>query len=337
MDIELKEITLPAFLWYILPGLNFVLIVVALPLVLIEPSLLGQLDSIGGAVLALLVALVTGFVMDSLKLYAWGLRHEKKSLGFFQELADALGLEDEREAKVLIDPLRLGLPDRGALGRAVAFNHSRWVMMTHSAKSFFIGAILWLVVTLSLAFRGRTVWYQTELGIEDWAWGLVTNLGIAGALAVTGFLIERHASGQRRVTDNLYLAYAKRHASELRQELRGEVELAATQEPQLPEPKPDLDVETLLAALREVMSLKTVKRKGWQQKGLADAESVADHSFMMGFLAFVLAPRPVPARPVDRGRDRDLPRGPLRSGARRPRACPPGHDLRRRGGGTGPQ
>ena len=169
MDFKLQEITLPAFLWYILPGLNFVLAVIAVPVLLLDPALLLQLGSLGGAVLVVLLALVAGFVMDSLELYALRSGHALKKRAFFEHLGRELGMSGDH-ARTLIDAVRMGLPERGALGRAVAFNHSRWVMMTHSAKCFYMLAIVWFFIAIVMHAQDKAPWYVTLFGLQAEWW-----------------------------------------------------------------------------------------------------------------------------------------------------------------------
>jgi len=45
--------------------------------------------------------------------------------------------------------------------------------------------------------------------------------------------------------------------------------------------------EKLLAFAQKVMELKEVRRTGWLLKGIRESESVADHSFMLAFMAYV--------------------------------------------------
>jgi putative hydrolase of HD superfamily len=59
-------------------------------------------------------------------------------------------------------------------------------------------------------------------------------------------------------------------------------------------------VASLLEFFRLVGRLKDTPRAGWALRGVASPESVADHSFRVALLAFVLAPRVEP--PVDRDR-----------------------------------
>jgi len=47
----------------------------------------------------------------------------------------------------------------------------------------------------------------------------------------------------------------------------------------------------LIAFAQHVNKLKAIKRAGWVEKGIADPESVADHSFSLALLVMVMAPR----------------------------------------------
>jgi len=52
---------------------------------------------------------------------------------------------------------------------------------------------------------------------------------------------------------------------------------------------PAVNAESVLALLLEANQLKRVQRTGWVMRGVADAESVSDHSFGVAFIALVLA------------------------------------------------
>lgn len=278
MDFKLQEITLPAFLWYILSGLNFVLAVVAVPILLLNPKLLLHVSSVGGVVFVLLVALVAGFVMDSLKLYSLGNKHKKKKIDFFSRLAKELGATEENVA-VLIDALRMGLPEHGSLGRAVAFNHSRWVMMTHSAKCFYLLAGLWLIISIALHSQDTVAWYQTVLGLTPGWPSILSDFALITIMTFIGYQMDSHANKQRSSCDQLYYAYARRHSAQLKEELL---------KPE--QPTVNLCMDEFLLALRTAAQLKKTKRMGWQEHGLMEAESVADHTYMVCLLAYLLAP-----------------------------------------------
>jgi len=49
--------------------------------------------------------------------------------------------------------------------------------------------------------------------------------------------------------------------------------------------------KNLITLLSRAGILKSVKRTGWVLKGVKDAESVADHTWRMGLLIMLLAPK----------------------------------------------
>ena len=61
-----------------------------------------------------------------------------------------------------------------------------------------------------------------------------------------------------------------------------------------------LDAESLVALLLHANQLKRVDRSGWAMRGIADVESVSDHSFGVAFVALVLAQ--FVDEPVDRAK-----------------------------------
>lgn len=61
-----------------------------------------------------------------------------------------------------------------------------------------------------------------------------------------------------------------------------------------------MDISSLLDLLLHGNQLKRTVRSGWPQRGVAEAESVADHSYGVGFIALMLAQ--LIAKPVDLGK-----------------------------------
>ena len=47
-------------------------------------------------------------------------------------------------------------------------------------------------------------------------------------------------------------------------------------------------MEKLIDLMRKAIKLKSIKRKGWLRRGIENAESVADHTFMLAFLAMMV-------------------------------------------------
>jgi putative hydrolase of HD superfamily len=282
MELKIQQITLPAFLWYVLPGLNFLLAAVVLPAILIDPSSIFGNSSLGDIAIALLIALVAGFVMDSLKLYKFETHHRTKKSNFLSDIAKQLGAEWEQMEPVL-EALRTALPARDAFGRVVAFSHSRWVMLRHSAISFYAFAAIWLVVTILASLQRIDVWILKELGVSFW-WGIFVNALIIVTGAATGQRLSKHAMNERELSNRLYIAYVRRHREALRREMLGAKSVNTTRA-----------LPAVISGLSRAANLKMTKRAGWTHSGLPESktESVSDHTYMVCLMAYVLAPNEV--------------------------------------------
>ncbi|MDO8474534.1 MAG: HD domain-containing protein [bacterium] len=53
----------------------------------------------------------------------------------------------------------------------------------------------------------------------------------------------------------------------------------------------DFKVQSFIDLFRSAGLLKTVKRTGWENYGISNPESIADHSFLLTFFAMILAER----------------------------------------------
>lgn len=218
MNINFEEITLPAFLWYILPGLNFIGVDVFFPLVLLQPSSLAALKSLGGAVGVFAAALVAGFIMDSLKLYRFSLGYKASRQNFFAAIAKELQMSSE-DAESIFDAIRLAIREKGALGKAVAFDHSRWVMVNLTSKCFYFLGTIWLIVA-------ALVW-TTQLEvlvlhrISPMSTGIQVSVCLAIALGsiVIGFRLAGVATHHRDLANRKYLLFLRSNRDHFIQEL----------------------------------------------------------------------------------------------------------------------
>lgn len=52
-----------------------------------------------------------------------------------------------------------------------------------------------------------------------------------------------------------------------------------------------MNKQDLIKIIRQIGKSKSIKRTGWVREGIKDSESVAEHSFKLAVLAFILAPQ----------------------------------------------
>ncbi len=278
MDLKLQDITLPSFLWYWLPGLFFVVVTVGIPVALYNPALLSKIDSIGGIALLSLLALVAGFTMDSIRLYSFFKGHAREKDNFFQELSQILDCS-AGEIRDVIDILRLDASENGVVGRSVASNHARWVMMMHSAVCFlFLAGILGILAIWS-RINTITPWYHEKLNTAG-IWGILFDVALVSIFVYFAQRMVDHSLKEKKINNKEYLRYAMLHKRRLCADLSLKCVRASA----------ELDARRLVNMHELIVRLKSVKRQGWIEHQLEGVESVADHTFMVCILAYVLAP-----------------------------------------------
>ncbi len=149
--MNLKDITLPAFLWYILPGVNAVFLLIVVPVLVLDFDLAQRVLSWSSVMGYLMSALVIGFMMDSMKLYQFTFGYKQEKRAFFVKLAHAVDgdlmgpTENDEEAyhrgKLVFALLRLST--KVEKNTFPSWEHSRWVMVNHTSKVAFAAALVW--------------------------------------------------------------------------------------------------------------------------------------------------------------------------------------------------
>lgn len=278
MDLKLQDITLPSFLWYWLPGLFFVVISVGIPVALYKPDLLSRIDSIGGIALFSLMALVVGFTMDSIRLYSFFKGHNQEKNWFFRELSEILQCSTA-EIRDVIDILRLHASENGVVGRSVASNHARWVMMMHSATCFLLLAGVLGFLAIWSRINTITPWYLERLNITG-LWGFLFDALLVSLFAYLAWRVVDHSLKEKKINNKEYLRYARLN----KERLCADLSLKCIR------PMEDINADNVFSFYKLLVRLKGIERQGWIEHQLENVESVADHTFMVCILAFILAP-----------------------------------------------
>ena len=220
-DLKLPQITLPDFLWYVVPGFNFLAIVAVLPIALANPILLLQLSTVGGIIIVFTLALAVGFLLDSLKLYQYSFGYQKRRSVTFQTLSAELGLGEE-ETKSAFEVIRFGLLEGGTLGKAIAFEHSRWVMINHTSKCFFFFCIIWTCVGIVSFQTGNHVYFERVLSLTHPTSLIAANALVVSISAAIAIRLSRVSKGLHELTAKNYLLYARRNKGQILRDIFGD-------------------------------------------------------------------------------------------------------------------
>jgi hypothetical protein len=141
--MNIKEISLPTFIWYVLPGINAIFFLVVLPITILDFELLANSFSWITVVGWLMGGLIIGFLMDSMKIYKFTYGYRKLKDRFFKDLAKAVGGNegDRNVGRNIFVVMRLMMDEEKNL--FPFWEHSRWVMINHTSKTAFLAVILW--------------------------------------------------------------------------------------------------------------------------------------------------------------------------------------------------
>jgi hypothetical protein len=217
MDIQLRGVTLAFVLWYVLPGLNFLVINILLPLALLNPDKFADYSSVGSLIVLLGAALVVGFVMDSMKLYQFTRGYGKKKAMFFRDLGDKLSVSSDR-AREIFNSIRGLASQNGSGSENLSLEHSRWVMMNHTAKCFYLLAATWLVILIIHNISPDTASYL-GLSVYDDNAVLVIDSAIVIAVSLIGVRLSRMSSDHLALSNQGYLDFVARNSKLIRDKI----------------------------------------------------------------------------------------------------------------------
>lgn len=208
MESKLRKISLPFFTWFILPGINIVALNLMLPIVILHPTYLLDLKSIGAAISLLSIALAMGFTLDSLKAYQWTPGYRESTKKFFVDLATELDMTED-QARVVFDMLRLATSKNPTVDAVVQTEHARWVMINHSSKSFFFLGLQVLAVASYVLFVPNSRDSVKVFGMAHYPWSMAL-LFVLSVVAVTiGLRLNRVSEDHRKLSNKRYLLLIK--------------------------------------------------------------------------------------------------------------------------------
>ena len=218
MEIKLTDLTVPTFLWYILPGVNVIAVDVLFPMLLLEPQQLTKLESLGGVVLLGVAALAIGFIMDSFKLYQLSWQYKSIHDSFFVDLGNKLDVSTER-AHIAFGAFRILIQEKGPLGESVVFDHARWVMINLTSKCFYVLAVIWAFVTYGILAQSFQPFFMKHLGLTQSGAAIISSSVIVGAM-LAALRLARVSRYHRAITRERYLHCAESYQAELLEELK---------------------------------------------------------------------------------------------------------------------
>lgn len=211
---------MPFVVWYVLPGLNSLAICIVVPVAALNLRGAEGILSIENFLPAAISSVIIGFVMDSVKLYRWSPNYRAQKKKFHDRLGSALGIDGGDVPKVF-DVVRADIrahkEDPGA--GSIELDHSRWVMINHTSKTFFLGAAVWIGIALVHVGTERSVRYFGLFSTLSLEWQLAFDGGLALLYFLIGWRMQHFAYDAADTSDMNYLIYVRRNADRLKGEI----------------------------------------------------------------------------------------------------------------------
>ena len=217
--MNLKDITLPAFLWYIMPGINAIFFLVVVPAAVVDFDFLQKGLSWASVLGSLAAALVIGFLMDSMKLYQFTRGYKQAKKRFYLQLASASqGLVETAEdtadnserGKTIFRLVRLSMGKDG--GIFPLWEHSRWVMVNHSAKLAYAACVFWAYLLVKSYPHGVFVMGRYALSPID---GRCLIAIFAVGFLIVGLRLSKESWHVMEDANCMYLYYVLANREEL--------------------------------------------------------------------------------------------------------------------------
>jgi hypothetical protein len=215
---------------HIIPGLNFLVLLVLIPLLKFNPGLVSSMADGGMVFLMIVVALAIGFLLDAFKLYQLSPfwipakdGYKKVRDGIFEDVSKEYGnkqltdsVGQKEDGKQLVKDFEFTAPP--AVSKQIVSYKEQWTMCMHTRWIFLIGAVLWAILFI-LNWCGviPTYWGSTNSVFSNSVIGcisLVTDLALCLAYIGIG-LRFKHVAKEQRNCLNDFIKYQMGHPKEV--------------------------------------------------------------------------------------------------------------------------
>ncbi|MBT9160860.1 MAG: hypothetical protein AAGB97_09095 [Dehalococcoidia bacterium] len=193
---------LPYYTRYILPGLTFVTFLVFVPILVLNPDILIDWGTGEMALMAVVVVLVSGYLLDVAGAYRWWNRaYSKATEHYLKEVAQVIypsdSIKDENDARlkaqVVLARLWARCPED--YHNLIEEPRAKWVLTLQSAFLAKLSSVLWCIVILV-----QTVFYVTEISSTPW-WRFVIGVALMGGFLWLGNQLSKRALEFARLSD----------------------------------------------------------------------------------------------------------------------------------------
>lgn len=210
MDI-FKNISVSHVIWYLLPGLWLILLIL-FPLMVFKPNVAASFLNAVGIVGILVLGVVLGFFLDGLRLYRL-LRIDHKNFRrvFFSQLQDII--TNNLNPYFILSCINDIATDKKITG--ISLHHAIWIMLGHFTVLSFLESFFWAIACYYLYYFSNPMYslFNTETGRINAMLICIAFFTLFFIIGCRFFIIYKE---DQKNTNSMYLDFAKQHRDEIR-------------------------------------------------------------------------------------------------------------------------
>lgn len=216
-----KKVNVSHVVWYLLPGLGLIILML-FPLMVFKPHVASAFLNSVGIMGIIVLGIILGFFLDGLRLYRLlriQVKHSKIREDFFQKLKNTIdnGLDPYFILYSISD-----IADSKEI-TGISLHHAIWIMLGHFTVLVFLETFFWVLVFCHIYFLPDTVY---TLFSKDMTWvnALAICAGFSCLFFVIGCQFLTVYREEQDKTNKMYLNFAEQFKDEICQKLNINIE-----------------------------------------------------------------------------------------------------------------
>ncbi len=192
---------LPYYTRYILPGLTFVVFLIFIPILILNPYILKDLGVGIITLMVVVVVLVSGYLLDIAGAYRWWNRaYRKTTQCYLKEIAQVIypsdSIKDENDARLKAEVVlsRFGARCPKDYQNLIEEPRAKWVLALQSVFLCKLASVFWCFVIVF-----QVIFYRAEIVLTPWRF--IIEMVLVGGFLWLGNQLNKRGLELARLAD----------------------------------------------------------------------------------------------------------------------------------------
>ena len=207
-----KKINISHVIWYLLPGLGLILLIL-FPLMVFKPHVAEAFLKSVGIMGVIVFGIILGFFLDGLRLYRLlRTQHSNFRSDFFKQLQNTIA--DNLDPYFILSSISDIADSKKITG--ISLHHAIWIMLGHFTVLTFLETFFWVLAFCHLYYFSNPVYSLFNIDICRIN-ALAICFGFSCLFFIIGCRFLAIYREDQNNTNSMYLNFAKQHRDEIRQ------------------------------------------------------------------------------------------------------------------------